>query len=331
LLITAGDRCYVSRKYNIFSSDDWGKTWQLDCRVPPRGWKSLVARTGLAERLLRYYIGAFKVLDDGSRVAVARDGLYRAEPGETRMERVFTITRGSRPLNICADGQRVIFGEYGDCFKNLEVFIYISEDGGRTFHVGYTFPLGSIRHIHNVMVDPYSDHYWVFVGDHGDQPGIGALSKDLKSIDWLLRGIPESRVVSVILKPDYMLYGTDADNERNFIIHLDKKTAKISKLLEVEGSSLFSTSFGPVMAISTNVEPNPSCLSKECSIYISRDGDSWQRILPHRKDWYHNALFQYGTLVLPYSYSRQALGMFSGQAVVGAHNLLTFLDFDNKE
>jgi len=83
------------------------------------------------------------------------------------------------------------------------------------------------------------------------------------------------------------------------------------------------------MAISTCVEPNPCCPSKECAIYLSRDGDVWQRTMPHRKDRLHPVLFQYGTLVLPKSHSQQPIGMFSGQAVVNAHNLVTLLDFDN--
>jgi hypothetical protein len=182
--------------------------------------------------------------------------------------------------------------------------------------------------VHNVIVDPFGDHYWILVGDYDTQPGIGVLDKDLKTIDWLRRGEPESRVVGAIVKPDCLLYGTDSDNGRNFIIRLDKQTGKLSKLLEVEGSSLYAASFGPVMAISTCVEPNPSCPSNECAIYLSRDGDAWNRVMPHRKDRHHPFLFQYGTLVLPSSRNKEAKGMFSGQAVVGAHDLVTLLNFD---
>ncbi len=271
------------------------------------------------------------MLEDGARLAVARDGLYRAEPGEVQMSRVFTITRGSRPLNICVDGQRVLFGEYGDIYQNLEVFIYASEDGGKTFHVCYKFPRGNIRHIHSVIFDPYLHLYWVFVGDYNMQPGIGALSKDLKKIDWLTRGGQESRAVSAIVKQDCLLYGTDSDYQRNFIIRLDKKSGKKTNLHEIEGSSLHAASFGPVDVVSTCVEPNPTCPSRECSMYVSRDGEAWNRILPHKKDPYQFTLFQFGTLVLPYACHSQPRGMFSGQAVVGAHNLVTMLDFDTQQ
>jgi hypothetical protein len=331
LFIARQGGCYISRRYDIFRSDDWGITWLLDCRVPASPWKTLAARSDLAARLLRYNISALQVLEDGARVAVARDGLYRAEPGEVRMKRVFTISRGSRPLNLAADGQRLLFGEYGRGLESSEVHIYVSEDGGKTWHVGYRFPPGDIRHVHNVLVDLWENHYWVMVGDFDRQPGIGALTKDMKTIDWLTRGDQESRAVGAIVKSDCLLYGTDSDLGRNFIVRLDKKTGKKTKLLEIEGSSLYAATFGPVNAISTCVERNPACPSQECSLYISPDGDAWSRIQVHKKDRHNLTLFQFGALILPFARNEQAKGMFSGQAVENAHNLVTILNFDSKE
>ena len=296
--------------------------------MPPSGWKPWAAAVTPLARLLRYNIQAFQVLGDGSRLAVARDGIYRAAAGETVMVKTFSITRGSRPINLCADGSRAIFGEYGDGFGSSEVFLYVSEDFGQSWHVGYRFPRGDIRHVHNVLFDAAEDHYWVLVGDFDRQPGIGALSRDLKQIEWLTRGSIESCAVGAIITPDCLYYGMDSDRDRNFIIRLEKRTGKMSHLLEVEGSSLFATTFGSIHVISTCVEPNPACPSRECSLYVSRDADRWDRILPHRKDFLHPVLFQFGCLVLPYSKSDRSRGMFSGQAVAGAHDKTTLLDFE---
>jgi hypothetical protein len=331
LFMARGGECYISRRYEIFRSDDWGATWRLDCRVPAPPWKALALRSRLAARLLRYNISAMQVLDDGARVAVTHDGLYRAGPGEARMKRVFRISRGSRPLNLAADGQRLLFGEYGRGLESSEVYVYVSEDGGKTWHVGYTFPAGEIRHVHNILLDPGENHYWILVGDFDLQPGIGALSKDLRTVEWLTRGNQQSRAVGAIVKPDCLIYGTDSDRGRNFIIRLDKKTGKKTVLLEIEGSSLYAASFGPIDAISTCVEPNPACFSRECSIYISRDGDAWNRVQPHIKDRYSFKYFQLGALIMPFACNDRPMGMFSGQAVEGAHDLVTMLEFDAEE
>lgn len=319
---------YIARQYVIYRSTDGGATWHEDCYIPTSSWKSLAARVQLGARLLRYYVAAFQVLADGSRVAVARDGIYHAASGETRMKQTFRITRGSRPISLTVDGNRVLFGEYGNGYESTEVIIYLSEDGGRTFDAGYRFPKGSIRHVHNLLPDPSRDGYWVLVGDYGPQPGVGLLSRDMRTMNWLCRGHQRVRLASAIVTPDCLLCGTDSDYERNFIVRIDKQSGRVDNLLEVEGTSLYSACFGPVRVISTCVEPNPACPSRECALYTSLNGEDWTRTAVHRKDLYNAVYFQFGTLVLPYARTPQPRGMFSGQAVKGQDDIVSFIDFD---
>jgi hypothetical protein len=318
---------YVSRHYVVYRSDDCGTSWVVDARVPTSGWKPLVAKWRFGARLLRYYIAAFQVLDDGSRVAVARDGIYRAGPGELTMVRTFRYTRGSRPLNLAADGNRVLFGEYGN-LDDCRVVVYVSEDSGRTFNVGYQFPLGDVRHVHNVLLDRDRGHYWVLAGDFGRQTGIAALSRDMKALDWINRGTQQCRAVGAVNMPNRLIYGTDSDRERNFIVTIDKQSGRVDKLREVEGSSLYASSFGKVHAISTCVEPNPACPARECSLYTSTDGNEWTRLIVHVKDPFGMTLFQFGTIVLPNSCCAETRGIYSGQAVKEVDDAVCLLRWD---
>jgi hypothetical protein len=326
LYIGRDETVYIARRYAIYRSSDWGDSWVPDCYVPASIDSAIAMRVPLAARLLRRYIAAFVVLDDGSRLAVARDGIYRAGPGESRMSRVFHITRGSRPLNLMVDGSRVMFGEYGNALSPHEILLYASDDCGKSFHTAYCFSQGDVRHVHNILVDPYEDCYWVFVGDYGEQPGIARLSKDLRTLDWLARGSQKVRAVSAIVEDDCLLYGTDSDIERNSLVRLDKSSGAIDELCETNGSSLYATRFGPLKVISTCVEPNPSTVSNECALYASLDGEDWKRCCVHKKDRYHPVYFQYGTLVLPYGHGSQPRGMFSGQAVEGDDAHVSFIE-----
>jgi hypothetical protein len=333
LYIGPAGALYVARGYEIHRSDDWGKTWRLDCFIPLSGRKAWAVRARWVARLLRYDIMALQVLPNGTRVAVACDGLYRAAAGETRMSRVFRITRGSRPLNLTWDGTRLLFGEYGRKLKRCEVLIYVSEDGGETFCPGFRFPRGDIQHVHNLLVDPYQpDGYWVLVGDWGRCPGIGRLSRDLRTLDWVQRGSQTCRAVGGIVAPDGLVYGMDSELERNYIVRLDRQSGKITRLLDVGGSSFYAATFGSVRLISTSTEPNPSFDLGQCALYASLDGVAWNRIMAHHKDWWNSDYFQYGTLVLPYAYHDQPRGMFSGQAVAGLDDRCRLIEFaDDRE
>lgn len=324
LLIDRDGRFYVARKYRIFRSDDAGVTWTLDCQVPASGWKPVAATSALAARLLRFNIQAFQLLRDGTRIAVARDGIYRAAKGETRMTKAWPVTRGSRPITLSADGQRVFFGEYGGTeMDRVGVRVYLSEDGGRHFEPFYEFPKGDIHHIHNVVVDPYADHYWVLAGDHGRTPGIAALSRDGRHLDWLDRGHQMVRAVSVLPRPDCLLYGSDSEVEANHLIRLDKKTARWERLQPMEGSSLYAADVGGMAVISTSVEASAVNSARHCSLYGSHDDATWTRLASFDKDLW-SPLLQFGLVVLPVVQDPSvAHWMFSGQALTGHHDRVT--------
>jgi hypothetical protein len=332
LFIDGGGRLYIARHYQIFRSDDGGGTWVMDCQVPASGWKPVASRLSLAARLLRFNIQAFQVLPDGTRVAVARDGIYRAGPGESRMSRTWSVTRGSRPITLSADGSRVLFGEYGGPeMDRVGVRVYLSEDSGRRFEPLFEFPLGDIHHIHNVVVDPFADHYWVLAGDHGRTPGIAALSRDGRHLDWVDRGHQMVRAVSVLPRPDCLIYGSDSELEPNYIVRLDKRSGRLERLQPVEGSSLYAADVAGMALISTSVESSPVNASRQCSLYGSRDDGTWTRLASFEKDVW-TPLLQFGLIVLPTVQSPPTTPwMFSGQALVGQHDRVSICGHQTAE
>ncbi len=329
LFVDRDGTLFAARGYRLLRSTDAGVTWVADGQLPESAWPGVAARSRLAARLLRRQVVALTVLDDGTRVAVGREGIFRAGRGESRFELTFRVERGSRPLHLAVDrrngGERILFGEYGE-LGGEEVRIYASDDGGRSFAVAFAFPRGEIRHVHNLIPD--GDRLWVLCGDYGAQAGIGSLSSGFERLDafeWLRRGEQSYRAVGALLSRDALTYGTDSDRERNFIVRLEKESGRLTRLLEVEGSSLAATSFGPLQLIATCVEPNPQCPSTQASLYGSLDGERWARLAAYRKDAWHPTLFQFGAIVLPGSRWPEPRGHFSGQALRGFDDRLATL------
>ena len=106
---------------------------------------------------------------------------------------------------------------------------------------------------------------------------------------------------------------------------------QLDDLVVLVGSSLYAARFGPVRVISTCVEPNPACPSRECSLYASHSGVDWKRFAVHERDGYHPFFFQFGTIVLPYACNSEPRGIFSGQAISGLDDKVSFVDFSLRE
>lgn len=327
LLIGREGRLYIGRRYAILRSDDRGRSWQLDCAVRAPAWRNTVTVSRLAARLLRHEIAALVMLSDGTRVAIARDGIHRAGAGEIEMTRGFAIRRGSRPLNVAVgENDRVLFGEYGDNPQRHEMHVYVSDVGARHFEVAYTFRAGDVRHIHNVYWDAGLAKYWVLVGDYDAEPGIGLLERDLSRIEWVVRGPQQCRVVAALIEPDALLFGTDSDTEQNHIVRLEKSTGRMTNLCDIPGTSLHATRVGEWRAISTCVEPSAVNTGRVAMLFVSRDGERWEAAASYPKDTWDFRFFQYGTLILPYASDAGDVAMYSGQAVQGLDGKTRILD-----
>jgi hypothetical protein len=70
----------------------------------------------------------------------------------------------------------------------------------------------------------------------------------------LVQGNQEYRTVALIPLPSCLLYGTDNPRGENFIIALDRKTGKISRVQAIPGPVVYGCRVGDVAAFSTMVE-----------------------------------------------------------------------------
>ena len=325
LRIEADGGLYVGRGRTLFRSGDGGRSWRLDARIPggerdPRTWSRI------GRRLFREYFQALEILGDGSRVVVARHGLYRADAGSAELRETFRIRRGSRPLGLARDDEdRLVFGEYGSNPDRREVHLYASVDRGRSFEVCHTFPSGGIRHVHGVVADARVGGFWVFTGDVANEAGIGILDGDLETFTWVVRGKQTARVVQAIRTPEGFVYGTDSEVEANAIVRLDVQSGSVERLREVEGSSLFAGRFGELGLISTCVEPSAVNRSRDVVLYASHDLAEWTPVLRRRKDAWPS-LFQFGTFVLAASRDERPRALLSGQATAGLDDRFLFVD-----
>ena len=315
-LAWSGDQLYASRGYQLLRAKIQNPSdtlpWQPVAHFRPNLKRRLSVTNRFSARLLRDGFHALAVLPDGGLVAAVAGAIIAVRPNENEFRVTHAITRGTRPLHITAvpEGQ-VFWGEYFDNAARDEVHIYGSTDGGATWDVAYTFPRGAIRHVHNIVYDPWENCLWVLTGDYGDECRVLRASCDFRRVDAVLQGNQQARAVALVPMQDGLYFSSDTPLEANYIYRLDRQGA-LSRLAPLSSSSIYGCGVGDRVFFSTMVEPSEVNRDQHVRIFAGRtgshsgghvsggpDSENWQPLLAWQKDRWPMRFFQYGNAFLP--------------------------------
>jgi hypothetical protein len=303
-LAWSGRDLYASRGYELLRArveDARDITWQPVAHFRPSLRRRLSVTNRFTARLLRDGFHALAVLPSGAIIGAVPGSIVTLRPGESEFRQTHAITRGTRPLHIAATlGGAVFWGEYFDNAQRDEVHIYGSPDAGATWSIAYTFPKGTIRHVHNIVHDPWSDCLWILTGDYGDECRILRASCDLSRVEIVMQGNQQARAVAAVPTEDALYFSSDTPLESNHIYRLDRQ-GKLSQIAQISSSSIYGCRVGGRVFFSTMVEPSEVNRDRTVRVYGGEVAlpDSWQPILAWQKDALPMGLFQYGNAFLP--------------------------------
>jgi hypothetical protein len=277
----------------------YASAWEPVARYAPVWWRNLTSRTTLGYRLVRDGFHALAVLDGETMVGAVPGAIVTRAAGSDEFRVTHRILRGTRPLHLTATPSgKIYWGEYFDNRERAEVYIYASEDRGATWQVAHTFPAGSIRHVHNIVHDPWGDCLWILTGDEGKECKILRASCDLRSIDAVLEGNQQARAAAAIPRQDALYLSTDTPYEKNHVYRMDR-AGDLEGVGELNSSSIYGCRAGDALFFSTMVEPSTVNTSREVHLAGSRDGSNWATLFRWKKDGLAMRYFQYGNALLP--------------------------------
>ncbi len=292
---------YASRDYDLLRAEigEGPIEWRHVARHNPQWWRNASSSIPLTSRLFRDGFHALAKLSSGDLVGAVPGAIVTLNPDEKVFRISHRILRGTRPLHIAATpAGHLYWGEYFDNPGRDEVKIYASTDRGDTWKVAYTFPKGTIRHIHNIVHDPWQHCLWIFTGDKGSECRILRGSLDLNNVETVLSGNQQVRAVAAVPAEDGLYFSTDTPIEKNFIYRLDRDS-NLCQLAELSSSSIYGCRAGSATFFSTMVEPSQVNLDTAASVYGSLDQRRWLRKLAWKKDRWPIRFFQYGNAILP--------------------------------
>jgi hypothetical protein len=307
-----GDVLYGCRGYQIVRLQISKQAeWEVVARFRPAWWRSLTSRTALTYRLMRDGFHALAILggktSDQAMVGAVPGALVTRTPDSDEFHVTHQIQRGTRPLHVTAvPSGSIYWGEYFDNRERAEVHIYVSTDRGHTWQIAYTFSAGSIRHVHNVVYDPWGDCLWILTGDEGAECKVLRASCDLRSMEVMLSGNQQARAVAAVPTQNGLYLSTDTPFEKNHVYRFDR-TGKVERVGDLASSSIYGCRIGcgvrETVFFSTMVEPSTVNTVREVhlvgSIIGSRDGTNWQVLARWKKDSLPMRYFQYGNAFLP--------------------------------
>jgi hypothetical protein len=303
-LAWSGRDLYASRGYELLRArveDARDTTWQPVAHFRPSLRRRLSATNRLTARLFRDGFHALALLPSGAIIGAIPGSIVTLRPGEFQFRQTHMIARGTRPLHITATpGGGVFWGEYFDNAQRDEVHIYGSQDAGATWGIAYTFPKGTIRHVHNIVHDPWGNCLWILTGDYGDECRILRASCDLSRVEIVMQGNQQARAVAAVPTEDALYFSSDTPLESNHVYRLDRQ-GKLSQLAQISSSSIYGCRVGRRVFFSTMVEPSEVNRDRTVRVYGAgmKSPDLWRPLLAWGKDPLPMRFFQYGNAFLP--------------------------------
>lgn len=284
----------------------------------------------LKERILyisRYSTRFFRI---GIRAAIAIDNLniiisignklYELNIETGILSEGFYCGEGIRPLifstvnNIQGFSEGIYFGGYlGNMEKNpVNIYHRIGVD---KWKVVYTFPQGTINHVHNIVTDPYRQCLWIFTGDFDEAAAIWKVTDNFKKVERVACNDQKYRACVIYALPEGLLYATDAPFADNYIYMLNPETMEVKELFPIHGSCIYGCQWKNNFIFSSTVEGDGRNMSRLEWLFTRKRGrgikddyvhmymgnlkEGFKEIYKEKKDCMPYYTFQFGVFKFP--------------------------------
>ncbi|HEY0427876.1 MAG TPA: hypothetical protein VGC76_08835 [Pyrinomonadaceae bacterium] len=294
------DNFYLSRRNRLFHSSSLKPPFEEIAVIEAPFWKQVASSFRLAQRLLRFMVTNVIPTENGElfvtfdkTVGIIRNGKYIELKGLIRPCRVL------RSAYAVDESGNIFFGEYLANEERGLMRVYKYSKGSEALEVVYTFPPGSIRHIHGLYFDKFTKSVFCLTGDKEKECQILRSSDGFKTTEIVGQGDETWRAVSILFDRKYFYYGTDAEFRANHIYKVNRESLERKNLGEVSGTIFYSKQLGENLFFTSTAENAPSQKEKVAALWYIDAEDNTCEIIKFKKDLWHGTLFMWGTIHFP--------------------------------
>jgi len=317
-----------SRGYSIFKSNDFGKSWFLSGTLPVSGHKKNLSKSRTISRALRIGIHQIKQIHNGKILIACDSGFFLSDNALSDFKQINLNSRFFQLLdnNICVTPRFTYFGEYTLNLKKNEVNIFRTSDG-ENWEIIYSFPKKSIKHIHLLQFDPYTEKIWFSTGDADSECLFGYANDDFSEVEIAGKNHQDWRCLELLFSVEKIYWGTDNPTGQNWLISLDRSTHTLQKIARFNGPiyNLKRISAGYLLVTAT--EGGVGEWDNRAHVWYSPDIEKlpWKECISYEKDWMP-FIFGFGRLLLGVDFKHSisffglALKNIEGKSIILSFN-----------
>lgn len=278
-----------------------------------------LGRIRLLSRLMRLGIRSAVSIGEKRLVLSVGHSLYELDYSDCSLSKGFKTPNNSRPLffthvnNVEGFNDGLYFGEYLMNMDKAPVSIY-KRAGKDNWEVVYTFPKGTINHIHNIIPDPYRNCLWVFTGDFDEAAAIWKVTDNFRKVERVAYNNQKYRGCVAFALSEGLIYATDTPFAKNYVYLFDTETYNVKELFPMQGSCIYGCKWKDKYVFSSTVEGDgrdeslwdfffdrklgAGVVDDYAHLVIGDLKSGFKEIYKEKKDWL-SYLFQFGVFKFP--------------------------------
>lgn len=314
----------VAYKHGSLYAYDCTSTYELKnkrriCKIPISPLQRIFSHISLYERLFRMVPRASIVLSKSSFLFACRGAVFFVDIENQTIEKEYIFDRPmnapltfSRIQGIAGFSDCIVCGEYHGNLEKREMRVLARTQSGK-WETIYSFPKGTISHIHGFCPDPERNRVLILTGDSDSESGIYAATDNFALVTPLLQGSQQTRSCVAFSHSGGILYATDSPLSANNLYVLHSGVAPTA-IANMPGPIIYATkAHDGAYWFATSVEPDSRLTrlryllsyklgngvsDRFVHIFTGTPEDGFKEVLKFKKDIFPMALFQFGNAQL---------------------------------